>query len=159
MSLAGCSMTSGARRSMCSTRLSSRRRRGRGCLGAWSRYRSRSAAEIQAWQRGAGVTLTPWEFHLLRRISREYVAEHGAASDPAGRLRGRRDRAPSDERRWPGIFGTFCGAKAEKMNGNAVASVTTPFYPRCSRGRWPRSTSSHLQASPTTLGIGLLPVR
>jgi hypothetical protein len=37
--------------------------------------------ELAAWQQLSGVPLQPWEARLLRHLSREYVAEHHAASE------------------------------------------------------------------------------
>lgn len=39
--------------------------------------------ELQAWQASTGVELSPWQATLLRRLSREFVAETNAAADPA----------------------------------------------------------------------------
>lgn len=39
--------------------------------------------EIRAWQENTGKRLTPWEARTLRHLSREYVGELVAASDPS----------------------------------------------------------------------------
>ena len=36
------------------------------------------ATEVLAWQQGAGVKLSPWEFSVIRAASRAYVAEYYA---------------------------------------------------------------------------------
>ena len=42
-----------------------------------------SAQEIKAWQDLCGIDLQPWEFRLLRRLSRDYLAESYKAENPA----------------------------------------------------------------------------
>ena len=37
-----------------------------------------AASEMLAWQQGAGVKLSPWEFSAIRAASRAYVAEYYA---------------------------------------------------------------------------------
>ena len=37
--------------------------------------------ELVAWQEGVGISLTPWEFRMLRRLSMEYVVESRLAED------------------------------------------------------------------------------
>lgn len=39
-----------------------------------------SETELMAWQANQSIRLKPWECRLLRRLSREYAAMHGAAS-------------------------------------------------------------------------------
>lgn len=39
-------------------------------------------AEIDAWQRNMSIRLSPWESRALHHLSRIYLAEHQAASDP-----------------------------------------------------------------------------
>lgn len=41
-----------------------------------------SALEIQAWQRGAGIDLMPWEFLALRKLSRAYCGQLHDAETP-----------------------------------------------------------------------------
>lgn len=41
-----------------------------------------SPPAIESWQRQTGITLQPWEFRLLRRLSAEYANEQAQASDP-----------------------------------------------------------------------------
>ena len=41
-----------------------------------------SATELLAWQQGSGVELTPWEFRVLREMSRAYIASMNAAENP-----------------------------------------------------------------------------
>lgn len=41
-----------------------------------------SSGELQAWQEQSGIELRPWEFRLLRRLSREYLAECHRAEKP-----------------------------------------------------------------------------
>lgn len=38
-------------------------------------------SELQSWQDQVGIELQPWELQLLRRLSKEYVAESGNATD------------------------------------------------------------------------------
>lgn len=38
--------------------------------------------EIRAWQENTRIELTPWEARTLRLLSREYVGELSAATDP-----------------------------------------------------------------------------
>jgi hypothetical protein len=40
-----------------------------------------SFQEIEAWQRTTGVTITPWETLVLRRLSMEYVAGLAKSKD------------------------------------------------------------------------------
>lgn len=42
-----------------------------------------SSAELVAWQQGRGITLSPWEFSLLRRLSRDYLNQYFASQDPS----------------------------------------------------------------------------
>lgn len=39
-------------------------------------------AEMEAWERKAGVELAPWEARLLRRLSGDYLAESHRATKP-----------------------------------------------------------------------------
>lgn len=41
-----------------------------------------TAAELQAWQAGQGLRLTPWQERTLRHLSRAYVAELFTAAAP-----------------------------------------------------------------------------
>lgn len=41
--------------------------------------------ELQAWQQQVGLDLQPWEVSMLRRLSRDYVAEAHRASSPAAK--------------------------------------------------------------------------
>jgi len=41
-----------------------------------------SCHEINEWQRGKGITLTPWEFSVIRDMSNSYVAEYYEAENP-----------------------------------------------------------------------------
>lgn len=41
-----------------------------------------SAAEIDAWQRGCGIELQAWEFHILREMSRAYLAQLHESEKP-----------------------------------------------------------------------------
>lgn len=40
-------------------------------------------SDLDAWQRGSGVSLPPWQLHLIRRLSADYLTEVMAARDPA----------------------------------------------------------------------------
>lgn len=40
-----------------------------------------SWVEIESWQRGAGIALTPWEAQTMRRMSLAYVSEQHAAQE------------------------------------------------------------------------------
>lgn len=42
-----------------------------------------SALELMAWQQGTGVDLVPWEFRVLREMSRAYVAQYHDSEEPA----------------------------------------------------------------------------
>lgn len=42
-----------------------------------------SSTELEHWQAGSGIPLAPWEFRLLRRLSREYLAQCIASEDPS----------------------------------------------------------------------------
>jgi len=42
-----------------------------------------SFGELRQWQASYGICLRPWEQRALRDLSREYLQEHRAASDPA----------------------------------------------------------------------------
>lgn len=42
-----------------------------------------TAQEIKAWAEGEGVSLSPWEFRMLRRLSRAFVSGLHA-TDPPG---------------------------------------------------------------------------
>jgi hypothetical protein len=42
-----------------------------------------SSNELVQWQRGTGISLDPWEFKLLRQLSRAYLAQSLAAEDSA----------------------------------------------------------------------------
>lgn len=35
--------------------------------------------ELQAWQQCSGINLQPWEAHILRRLSSDYIAENRRA--------------------------------------------------------------------------------
>lgn len=41
-----------------------------------------TSQELLAWQSNTGIDLQPWESELLRRLSREYLAEHHKAEKP-----------------------------------------------------------------------------
>ena len=41
-----------------------------------------NATELLAWQQGSGVELTPWEFRVIREMSRSYIASMNAAENP-----------------------------------------------------------------------------
>jgi len=41
-----------------------------------------SATELMAWQQGSAIELTPWEFRVLREMSRSYIASMNAAEKP-----------------------------------------------------------------------------
>lgn len=41
-----------------------------------------TSQELQAWQDQSGVEFQPWEFQLLRRLSREYWAESQKSIKP-----------------------------------------------------------------------------
>jgi hypothetical protein len=38
---------------------------------------------IESWQRQTGLTLSPWEFLTLQRLSKEYAAEASQATEPS----------------------------------------------------------------------------
>lgn len=40
-------------------------------------------SELLAWQAGAGIDLSPWEFGTLRRLSRDYLDESNHATSAA----------------------------------------------------------------------------
>ena len=41
-----------------------------------------TSQELTAWQRGAGVTLTPWEFETVLMLSHHYVSMRAKAASP-----------------------------------------------------------------------------
>lgn len=41
-----------------------------------------SSREIVAWQEGSGIILQPWEFHILRDMSRAYLAQLHESEKP-----------------------------------------------------------------------------
>lgn len=40
-----------------------------------------TCSELQSWQGQMGIQLQPWESQLLRRLSKDYVAESGRATE------------------------------------------------------------------------------
>lgn len=41
-----------------------------------------TSVELMAWQEGRGFHLQPWEFHILREMSRAYLAQAHASEKP-----------------------------------------------------------------------------
>lgn len=55
-----------------------------------------SWAEITEWQRNSGVRLMPWQARLLRRLSRDYVAQASKAEEPDCPAPWSRDPTPAE---------------------------------------------------------------
>ena len=41
-----------------------------------------NATELMAWQQGSAIELSPWEFRVIRDMSRSYIASMNAAEKP-----------------------------------------------------------------------------
>ncbi len=52
------------------------------CSSGANGYVPLGAAEIDAWTRGTGVELQPWEFGILRQMSRAYLEQLAASEKP-----------------------------------------------------------------------------
>ncbi len=52
------------------------------CAGTPNGYVALSAGEIDAWARGLGIDLQPWEFAILRHMSRAYLDQLARSEKP-----------------------------------------------------------------------------